>query len=129
MQQEITQLDNYITNLYASHSTYVPAILAASFHDYIYLGDLSEATNKLFSVQRLVDSDADRFEEDFRQYLEGRLSILNELIVWHASQGRTSAMLQSNASPQLVRNTWGTTILPSILILQYAPSTNTVSPP
>lgn len=126
LKQEIAQLDTYIDNLYNGHSKYVPAILAASFRDHIYLGKLSAASSKLFTVLQLVNSDEDMFENNFKDLLSEQYSALVSEINMHARHETTPAMLESNADANTVRNTWGTTLLPGINLLFYAPATNTV---
>jgi len=123
--QDLTGLATYVTNLYASTPNYVPAILASVFHDSIYLGKLSEATNKLARVQACVDSDPDGFTVEFKDYLLELASETKEEIDMHEARGRSPEIVQQNASAQTVRDVWGTNLLPQINILFYAPATNT----
>ena len=43
LSRDFNDLDYYITTLYSSFPNYIPAILASSFHDFIYEGHLSDA--------------------------------------------------------------------------------------
>lgn len=122
--QDFTGLTTYVTNLYANASNYVPAILASVFHDSIYLGKLAEATNKLARVQACVAGNPNGFTVEFKDFLSELASETKEEIDMHAARGRSPETVQSNASPQTVRSTWGTDLLPQINILFYAPATN-----
>ncbi len=122
--QDFTGLNSYVTNLYASTSNYVPAILASVFHDSIYLGKLSQATSKLARVQGCVVSNPQGFTVEFKDFLSELASETKEEIDMHAARGRTPETVQSNASAQTVRSVWGTDSLPQINILFYAPATN-----
>jgi len=122
--QEFVELESYVTNLYATYSNYVPAILASVFHDSIYLGKLSSAANKLARVQAAVDRDPEGFTAEFKDFLTELISETQRESDMHTRMGTTPEALQSNASPQTVRSVWGTTLLPQINILFYAPATN-----
>lgn len=122
--QNFTNLNSYITNLYVAQSNYVPAILASVFHDSTYLGKLSQATNKLARVQTCVTNNPQNFSAEFKDLLIELKSDIDGEIALHARKGRSPATVESNASPQTVRSTWGTTLLPEINILFYAPATN-----
>lgn len=122
--QDFTNLNSYITNLYTAHSNYVPAILASVFHDCAYLGNLSQATNKLARVQAGVTNNPQGFSVEFKGFLSELAFETKGEIDMHAARGRSPETVQSNASPQTVRSVWGQTLLPYINILFYAPATN-----
>lgn len=46
--ENLNQLESYITNLYASSSNYVPAILASAFYDSVFLGNYSTPPTNTF---------------------------------------------------------------------------------
>ena len=116
-------LGSYITNLYASYSNYVPAILADSFYDVVYQGKLSEATNKLYRVQALVSSSPGSYSNLFKNMLSGLIDDVSEEITLHGSMGTTPSQLESNASPSAVRSA-SSRLDRDILILFSAPATN-----
>ena len=122
--QDFSELNSYITNLYATSSNYVSAILASAFHDSIYLGKLSQATNKLARVQGCVTNNPQGFTVEFKDLLGELQSETKKEIDLHDRMGTSPAALESNASPQTVRSAWGTDLLPQINILFYAPATN-----
>lgn len=122
--QDFTGLNTYITNLYASASNYVPAILASVFHDSIYLGKLSQAMNKLARVQDSVTNSHQGFTVEFKDLLSELQSETKREMDLHDRMGTSTSALESNASPQTVRNTWGTNLLPQIKILFFAPAIN-----
>lgn len=122
--QSFTNMSSYVTSLYASYSNYLPAILSASFHDYIFLGKLADATNKLYRVQQAVDSNPSNFPSDFKVAMDELNTTMKWEINLHSRKGRSPEMVQSNASPQAVRNATGATLLPNINILFYTPATN-----
>ena len=122
--QDFSGLNSYVTNLYSTHSNYVPAILAASFHDGIYLGKMSQATNKLARVQGCVSNNPQGFAVEFKDLLSELESEMKREIDLHARMGTSPQALAENASPQAVRSTWGAALLPQINILYYAPTTN-----
>lgn len=124
IRQDFTGLSSYVTGLYAAHSNYFPAILAASFHDYIFSGKLADASNKLARIQEVVYSNPSNFSTEFKTIMEELTTTIGWEIKVHVRKGRTPEVVQSNASPQAVRNTWGTTLLPNIEVLFYAPATN-----
>ncbi len=122
--QDFTNLNSYVTNLYATYSNYFPAILAASFHDYVFSGKLADATNKLYRIQQVVNSNPSNFPAEFRTLTEELNTTLKWEIDLHSRKGRTPETVQSNASPQAVRSALGATLLPNIDILFYTPATN-----
>jgi hypothetical protein len=122
--QDFTNLSSYVTNLYVTHSNYFPAILAASFHDYIFFGKLADATNKLNRVQQVVNSNPSNFPSEFKTLMEELTATMTWEIDLHSRKGRSPETVQSNASPQAVRSVSGATLLPNINILFYTPATN-----
>lgn len=122
--QDFSGLNSYITNLYTTASNYVPAILASVFHDSIYLGKLSQATNKIARVQGCVANNPQGFTLEFKDLLSELQSETQREVDLHGRMGTPPAALESNASPQTVRSTWGATLLPQINILFYTPATN-----
>ena len=122
--QDFSGLNSYVTNLYATYSNYVPAILAASFHDGIYLGKMSQATSKLARVQGCITNNPQGFSVEFKDLLGELQSEMKREIDLHVRMGTSPQTLESNASPQIVRSTWGTELLPQINILYYTPATN-----
>lgn len=122
--QNFTNMNSYITNLYASYSNYMPAVLSASFHDYIFLGKLTDATNKLYRVQQAINSNPSNFPSDFKVTMEELNATMKWEIDLHARKGRSPETVQSNASPQAVRNATGAALLQNINILFYTPATN-----
>ena len=115
--QNFTNMNSYITNLYASYSNYMPAILSASFHDYIFLGKLTDATNKLCRVQQAINSNPSNFSSDFKVTMDELNATMKWEIDLHSRKGRSPEAIQSNASPQAVQNAAGTALLPNINIL------------
>lgn len=122
--EDLAGLNSYVTNLYVGHSDYVPAILASSFHDSIYLGKFSQSTNKLARVNAVITNNPAGFTTEFKDFLAELRSETKREIDLHARMGTSPDALQSNASPSTVRSVWGTTLLPQINILFYAPATN-----
>jgi hypothetical protein len=122
--QDFSGLNSYITNLYVISSNYVPAILASAFHDCIYLGRLSQATNKIARLQDCVRNRPQDFTVAFKDLLDELRSETTREVELHARMGTTPGSLETHASPQAVRSAWGTTLLPQINILFYAPATN-----
>ncbi len=123
MASAFRDLAYYITNLYATYSNYVPAILAASFHDVIYQGKLGEATNKLNRVQALVRSSPEAFSDIFKDMLSGLIDELSGEIALHAAMGTPPSEVESNASPSAVRSA-SDHLDRDIMILFFAPATN-----
>lgn len=124
MSEEFAQLEDYITNLYTSSSNYIPALLAASFRDSIYLGKLSDSTNKLARVVDVVNSNTNGFSFAFRELLTELADSTRREIELHIRMGTSDEILQSNASPQAIHAAWDGLVLPQINILFYAPATN-----
>ncbi|MGI6495053.1 MAG: hypothetical protein ACOX5G_03015 [Kiritimatiellia bacterium] len=124
MAQDFSGMSTYVSNLYNTCSNYVPAILAASFHDGVYLGKLSQAFDKLARVRGCVTNNPQSFTVEFRDLLGELQSETKREIDLHARMGTSPQALESNASPQTVRSLWGTELLPEINILYYAPATN-----
>jgi hypothetical protein len=120
---QFTDLDCYITNLYASHSNYFPAILASTFHDVVFRGELAEASNKVYRIQECVDNNPSNYNESFRMLVSSVNNDIAEEIALHASRGTTSSQLESNASPLAVRNA-SDHLGRDIIILYYTPATN-----
>ncbi len=120
---DFTGLNTYVTNLYSTYSNYVPAILAASFHDIVYRGKFAEATNKLYRVQMLVESSPQSYSEDFKDTLLGLIDAVNEEFAIHLTMGTTPSQLESNASPASVRAA-SDRLDRDIMILFSAPATN-----
>ena len=126
---QLDELGTYITNLYTSYSNYVPAVLAKSFYDGIYLGDLAEEKAKLEEVQTFVNSNADSIDDDFEELLQELIAMLSEEINMHQSMGTSEDTLKSNASPANARSSWGDRILPPVYILFYAPAITITNAP
>lgn len=116
-------LTSYITNLYSAHSNYVPAILASSFHDVIFRGRLSDATNKLYRVQSLISAAPENYSDPFKDIFDGLNNDVSDELLLHVSMGTTQSQLESNASPSSVRNA-SSRLDRDIMILFYAPATN-----
>jgi hypothetical protein len=85
---------------------------------------MSVATNKLARVEAFVASTPESFTVEFKDLLGELQSETKREIELHALMGTPSQALESNASPQSVRNAWGYEIPPQISILYYAPATN-----
>lgn len=49
---------------------------------------------------------------------------MKESIEMHIQMGQTPQSLETNASAQVVREVWGTELLPHINIIYFAPATN-----
>jgi len=62
--------------LYSSYSDYIPALLAACFHNIVYEGKLSDAKDKTDMIQQWVDGNPGEYETSF----ENKLSVLQWLI-------------------------------------------------
>ena len=122
--QNFTGLNSYVTNLYASAPNYAPAILASIFHDIIFLGKMSRATDKIARVQRCVANNPQGYTKEFKDLLGELQSETKREVAIHNRMGTSSVALESNASPHAVRSTWGTMLPPQINILFYAPATN-----
>lgn len=124
LSQNFPELNSYITNLYASYPTYVPAILASAFHDCVFLGKLSCASDKFTRVQGGMNNQQDVTVE-FKDLLSELQSDTKREMKLHSRMGTSPTALEANASPQTVRIVWGTTLLPHINILFFAPAKNT----
>ena len=122
--QNFSGMNTYVTNLYNTYSNYMPAILAASFHDGVYLGKMSQAFDKLARVQGCVTNNPQNFTIEFRDLLNELRSELRREIDLHDRMGTSPQALEANASPQTIRSLWGAELLPEIFILYYTPATN-----
>jgi len=122
--QNFSGMNTYVTNLYNTYSNYMPAILAASFHDGVYLGKMSQAFDKLARVQGCVTNNPQNFTIEFRDLLDELRSELRREIDLHDRMGTSPQALEANASPQTIRSLWGAELLPEIFILYYTPATN-----
>lgn len=117
-----TSLENYTTNLYISATNYIPAILASVFHDCVFRGDFQSATNKLTYIKEYtLTNQQQTVSDEFKLNLNCILKMSIDEISLHTAKGRSSQMLQVNASPQAVRETWEGLPLPYISILYIAP--------
>jgi hypothetical protein len=101
--RNFTQIDQYISTLYNNNQSYIPAIIAKSFHDAVWEGDLLESLNKLNSIKIYMETNS--LETD-SFYNELTIDILNLEREWnmHFEEGRTLNDLKANASPSAVRN-------------------------
>ena len=120
----LTGFAEFSTNLYASYSNYVPAIILSSFHDGIFNGDLSTMAEKLDRVQEYVDYSPSNYTEAFTGLLAQDIYWLNEEINMHKKMGRSEAQVRSNASASTVRSVWAEWLPPPLPLLYYAPATN-----
>jgi len=123
MQADFDGLNIFVTNLYQSHSNYVPAILAASFHDVIFRGQLNDASNKLSRVRGAVLSSPGSYSAAFKSILDGWWGDLLDELAAHESMGTSVSQLGSNASPSTVRSVSEVLGL-DLQILFWAPATN-----
>lgn len=117
---QITQLDQYITNLIDQNPNYVPAIVAASFQDAIFKGKLTSAKVRLDSIKTDSDANAGKYNDDFLSSLGGLIKELDYEIAMHARHGTSESALEAKASASAVRNAWGSNIPQQILILQIS---------
>ncbi len=125
LSQDFSELNSYITDLYATYPNYIPVILASVFHDCIFLGKLSQASEKIAIVQTCITNNPQGFTVKFKDLLSELQSETKREVELHNRMGTSPAALEANASPQRVRTTWGTTLLPQINILFFAPAANT----
>lgn len=119
---QIAQLDVYITDLFTQNPNYVPAIVAASFHDAVFEGKLTSAKSKLESIKLDGASNPNKYTGEFLAAIDGLIIELEHEIAMHTRHGTSNAELESNASASDVRSAWGTTILPQIRVLEIADS-------
>ena len=122
--QNFSGMNTYVTNLYNTYSNYMPAILAASFHDGVYLGKMSQAFDKLARVQGCVTNNPQNFTIEFIYLLNEFRSELRREIDLHDRMGTSPQALEANASPQTIRSLWGDELLPEIFIIYYTPAKN-----
>ena len=129
IKSQMDSMGSYITNLYSSYSNYVPAVLAKSFHDEIYLGNLEDATGRLNRVKNFMESSG-QGSEVFNDMLDTCITFITEELETHRAAGRTLSDLQSNASPSTVRSACNNSFLPSeIHLLFEAPSITITNTP
>jgi len=117
---QIAQLNVYITNLVTQNPNYVPAIVAASFHDAVFEGKLASAKSRLESIKLDGAANPNKYTDEFLGAIDGLITELEHEIAMHARHGTSNAELESNASASDVRSAWGTTILPQIRVLEIA---------
>lgn len=117
---QIGQLDTYITDLITQNPTYVPAIVAASFHDAVFEGKLASAKSRLESIKTDGAANPNKYTEEFLATIDGLITELEHEIAMHSRHGTSDAELESNASASDVRSAWGATILPQIRVLEIA---------
>lgn len=117
---QINDLEVYIFQIYNDYPQYIPAILASSFHDSIFLGKLSTARAKLIAIKSDATSNPQKYSEDFTNALNSLIKELDYEIEMHVRHGTTNSQLEAGASVSAVRSAWGSDLLPQILILEYA---------
>ena len=116
-------LASYITNLYTTHSNYVPAILAASFYDAVFQGRLAESSNKLYRIQSAISFSPESYDVLFKNMLSSLRDEVSGEISLHTDMGTTPSQLEANASPSSVRAV-SDRLGRDIMILFCAPATN-----
>jgi len=117
--KQFNDLEKYIINLYEKNKNYVPAIVAKSFYDYVYKGNLIDAVKQLQSVNNVIVS-----KTEFKVFLEQEIRDILEEIQMHKRMGTTDDELAQNASPEVVRNEWGDIEIPLLKILKMSPELN-----
>lgn len=120
--RSLAELSVYATNLYSSATNYVPAILVSVFHDSVFTGDLQPAISNLVRIQHHAAHTPQGYTDTFKRSLAELLKDSREESEMHAAWGNTPQVLQTNASPQTVRDAWDGLPLPFISILFEAPS-------
>jgi hypothetical protein len=114
---DFNDLDSYITGLYSSFPNYIPAILAASFHDAVYEGHLSDAMQKVNQVKQWVTQNPVGINEDFTFQLSMVEWGLQSEIDAYTRHNISEAQLQPD--PNAVRDACGQDPFPPIKILEY----------
>ena len=80
---------------------------ALAFRDYIFLGDLLSAKNKLELVLQKYQGSKSQFPNEFGALLDTVLNEINQEIRIHAERGKTNDQIKANANPSAIRDAWG----------------------
>lgn len=126
--RDFQSLDTYITDLYAAFPMYVRSLLAASFHDVVFKGELLNGKVKLEAIAADAHAKPGEYADDFVQELKFLIRIIEQEIDMHDRHGTSAAELQNNASPSEVRNIWGEDSFPSLKILEWEVNATLSSP-
>ena len=116
---QFTQLEVYVTNLYASYTDYIPSKLAMSFYQYVFKGNITEAIAQVESVQKDLTENPSAYSNSFVVSINQTALVLSEDKALFLRMGSLS---QIDPSPSSTRNTWGDTLLPPLEALIRAPS-------
>jgi hypothetical protein len=115
--RDFNDLDSYITNLYSSFPNYIPAILASSFHDFIYEGHLSDAMQKFNQVKQWVEQNPGVVSEDFISQMFVLEWMLQSEIDMYERYDVNESELQPD--PNAVRDLCEEVPFPPIDVLEY----------
>ena len=118
---QLTLLETYLTNLYASSSNFIPAIVAQVLYEGIYRND---PWNALAQVNRIVPSlDQTNFcTPVFEDLLLEEKNELEEEIAFYLNHGKTRSQLTNAAAPSAVREVWTNFPLRGVLLITNAPN-------
>jgi len=125
MKRDFTGMSFFVTNIYMTHSNYVPAIMAASFHDSYFNGDYAISHKKLLRVRDGATNWPSGYAHDFLDVLGGQIKRSEDSLRFFLKLGMSEDDHRRRANPNIIRNYYGDDKLPlPIYYLFWAPNTN-----
>ena len=122
-EEKYEELEARVDEVYGAHPDFIPAIIAASFVDGVFLGRIYDSREKLILVKEHIDEDPEEFDHIFVLGVNALMEMADREIETQEAAGRTPEELEENASPAAVREAFGPALIPFVSVLAFAPDT------
>src|SRR5437867_184035 len=66
LNKNLTELKTYLSGIETAYPNFVPAILASAFYDYIFLGKINNAKQKLLRIKSVAETSPKVYSDDFK---------------------------------------------------------------
>lgn len=117
----ISQLSTYLQGLQTSSPDSAPSVVALAFYDYIFLGKLNDAKNKLNRIASAAQGNPQVFTAEYVESLNSGIKELNDEIRIQTAHGKTASDLEASANAQSVRTASGDISIPFIELIKDTP--------
>jgi len=124
IKSELEKLGNYIVELYKNNPNYLPAILASSFYDKIYKGDIVSHHKKLYLINDITEkNEILNTNTAFIGLFSSIIMIDNSTLKHHINMGISNFQTQTSGENNSlkIRDIMGDTLPPDLLILFLTP--------
>lgn len=122
LSNQIPQLNTYLSSMASLPQDNVSTIVDTAFYDFIFLGKIELAKQKLERIHADVESRPGLYEVEFNTFLSMVIKDLNDEMRIQTNNDQNENDWQQNANPQAVRNATGTNLFPFLQLVIIAPT-------